>query len=126
MSEKPAPATSGGSRNFHAGQSAEAQVARQYERTGHRILARRWRGPLGEIDLVTERDGEIVFVEVKSSSSQARAASALTKRQIDRLLRSGEHYVGSLPRGALTPMRFDVALVDRHGQVEILQNALMP
>ncbi|MBY6201353.1 YraN family protein [Maritalea mobilis] len=114
-----------GQRNFHAGQAAEEQVARRYERDGHRILSRRWRGPLGEIDLIAEKDGETVFVEVKSAADFSKAAQSLTRRQIDRLLRSAEHYIGALPTGSLTPMRFDVALVDRSGRMEILPNALM-
>jgi putative endonuclease len=114
-----------GQRNFLAGQAAEEQVARHYERDGHRVVSRRWRGPLGEIDLIMEKNEEIVFVEVKSSSSFARAAEALTRRQIGRLLRSAEHFLGTQPKGSLTPMRFDVTLVDGRGCIEILPNALM-
>ncbi|MGP1355880.1 YraN family protein [Roseicyclus sp.] len=113
-----------GQRNYHAGLSAEEQVARSYERDGHRVRSRRWKGHAGEIDLVLEKAGEIVFVEVKASSTHARAAESLTQRQIGRLLRSAEDYIGRLPRGALTPMRFDVALVDGSGRLDILHNAL--
>jgi putative endonuclease len=113
-----------GSRNFHAGAAAEAQVARSYERSGHSLRARRWRGAAGEIDLVLEKAGEIVFVEVKSSATHASAAQALTRRQVRRLLQSAEDYLGRMPRGSLTPMRFDVALVDRQGRLDIIPNAL--
>jgi len=85
---------------------------------------RRWRGGAGEIDLVMEKDGEIVFVEVKASRSHAQAAAALGQRQIARLLRSAEAYIGGLSTGLLTPMRFDVALVDRAGQIDVIPNAL--
>jgi putative endonuclease len=118
------PRTHRGSRNHHAGQAAEEQVARAYEATGHRVRARRWRGGVGEIDLVLEKDGEIVFVEVKASKSHAEAACSVTPRQISRLLRSAEAYLGQLATGALTPMRFDVALVDRVGRLDIIPNAL--
>ncbi len=113
-----------GQRNYHAGHAAEEQVARIYERSGHTVRSRRWRGGAGEIDLVLEKSGEIVFVEVKSSSTHARAAQSLTQRQLGRLLRSAEAYLGQLPDGALTPMRFDVALVDRAGRLDIIPNAL--
>lgn len=112
------------SRNHHAGAAAEEQVARAYEATGHRVRARRWRGGVGEIDLVLEKDGEIIFVEVKASKSHAAAAWSVTPRQISRLLQSAEAYLGQVATGALTPMRFDVALVDRVGRLDIIPNAL--
>ena len=42
--------------SYHAGVAAEEAVARQYERAGLHIAARRWRGKGGEIDLIA-RDG---------------------------------------------------------------------
>lgn len=95
-----------------------------YLDNGHRLIARRWRGPAGEIDLVMEKDGDVIFVEVKASSTHARAAAALSQRQIGRLLRSAEHCLGSFPRGLATPMRFDVALVDGQGRFDVIVNAL--
>lgn len=123
-SARPSARTHRARRNHHAGSAAEDQVARAYEATGHRVRARRWRGGMGEIDLVLEKDGEIVFVEVKASKTHAAAARAVGPRQIERLLQSAEAYIGRLATGSLTPMRFDVALVDRVGQLDIIPNAL--
>jgi putative endonuclease len=78
----------------------------------------------GEIDLVLENGEEIVFVEVKASRTHARAAASIGRRQIDRLLQSAEAYIGRLPTGLSTPMRFDVALVDGRGHVDVIENAL--
>lgn len=114
-----------GQTNFCKGTAAEDQVERRYLRSGHRLRNRRWRGAAGEIDLVLEKGDEIIFVEVKASRSHAEAAGALRPGQIGRLLRSAEAYIGQLPRGLLTPMRFDVALVDRIGRVDVIENALM-
>lgn len=97
---------------------------RAYLDHGHRLIARRWTGPAGEIDLVMEKDGEVIFVEVKASRTHARAAQALSQRQIARLLRSAEHCLGSFPKGLATPMRFDVALVDGQGKLDVIVNAL--
>lgn len=113
-----------GSRNHHAGAAAEDQVARAYEASGHRLRDRRWRKGGGEIDLVLEKDGEIVFVEVKASKTHEAAAHAMGPRQITRLLKSAEAYIGQLATGSCTPMRFDVALVDRVGRLDIIPNAL--
>ena len=114
----------GGQISYLAGAAAEEQVMRAYVRDGHEVVARRWRGPAGEIDLVLQKDGEVIFVEVKKSRSFARAAELLSARQIARLLRSAEHCLGRFPKGALTPMRFDVALVDGGGRMEVIRNAL--
>lgn len=110
----------------HAGGlSAEAQVERHYARRGARCVARRWRGEAGEIDLIFALGEDIVFVEVKASRTHARAAEHLGPRQAARLMASAEAYLGTLPRGTLTPMRIDVALVDGQGRIEIVENALM-
>jgi putative endonuclease len=106
------------------GHAAEARVLQAYQASGHRLVCRRWRGPGGEIDLVFEKDGEVVFVEVKSSTSFAAAAAHLTRRQIARLMASAEAALGFFPKGSLTPMRFDVALVDGVGRIDVIPNAL--
>jgi putative endonuclease len=107
------------------GIAAEAQVEQAYLRRGARCLERRWRGEGGEIDLIFSLGEDVVFVEVKASRTHAQAAGHLTPRQSARLMASAEAYLGSLPRGALTPMRIDVALVDDQGRIEIVENALM-
>ena len=113
-----------GQTNYRFGQAAEGQVEGAYLKTGYRLRNRRWRGGAGEIDLVMEKGEEIVFVEVKASRTHDRAAASLSRRQIDRLLKSAEVYIGQLPCGLSTPMRFDVALVDGRGRVDVIENAL--
>jgi len=109
-----------------AGVAAEDAVARAYAARDARERERRWRGGGGEIDLVmTGARGEIVFVEVKHAATHAAAAAALGPAQKARLFTAAEAYLASLPTGADTPCRFDAALVDRAGRVEIIENALM-
>lgn len=112
-----------GAVSHYAGDAAEQRVAQDYERRGHAIAARRWRGAAGEIDLIV-RDGEtVVFVEVKSSRTRAQAAAALSARQMARLCASAEEFLAGEPAGGLTEMRFDVALLDASGGLEIIENA---
>lgn len=113
-----------GLKSYLAGKAAEDAVLAAYTARGHRLLCRRWRGAAGEIDLVLEKAGEIIFVEVKSSRSFAQAVAHLSRRQIARLLTSAEVALGFFGKGSLTPMRFDVALVDRIGRIEVIPNAL--
>lgn len=111
-----------GRQNYLSGLSAEDSVALHYTASGAEILARRWRGRSGEVDLVLSEGDEIVFVEVKKSQSLASAAERLNERQIARVMSSAEEFVASLPVGSLTPIRIDAALVDGAGAVEIIPN----
>lgn len=108
---------------FHAGMAAEASVAQDYERRGFTIASRRWRGRSGEVDLIL-RDGQgLIFVEVKQSRSFDRAAHRITPRQMQRICSCAEEFVAGEPLGSLTDVRFDVALVNGHGEMRIIENA---
>ena len=110
--------------NYHAGLAAETRVADDYMRRAHSIPARRWRGSQGEIDIVAEaEDGSVVFVEVKKSRSFAAAAERLTRRQMDRIYSAASEYLALCPKGQMTEARFDVALVNGKGQMQIIENA---
>lgn len=113
-----------GSVSYHAGLSAEDSVARHYGRGGLRVVARRWRGRGGEIDVIVQDRDETVFVEVKKSSSHAAAALRLSDRQVRRLFDCAGEYMGTLPDGLNSQVRFDVALVDATGRIEVIENAL--
>ncbi len=114
-----------GQTGYQAGLAAEEIVAGDYGRRQHRLAARRWRGQSGEIDLIM-RDGEtVVFVEVKKSKTFARAASRLGRRQMDRLCGAAAEFLAGEPRGQLTDIRFDLAMVDGYGAVKVIENAFM-
>lgn len=111
--------------NYHAGLAAEDAVARDYARRGRPVARRRWRGQGGEIDLILREGNGLIFVEVKKSSSHARAADRLTARQMARLTAAAAEFLGTQAEGQLTDIRFDLATVDRAGTVRILENAFM-
>ncbi len=112
-----------GSVSYHAGQAAELSVATDYERRGYTIAHRRWRGAGGEIDLIARNTDGIVFIEVKKSASFASAAARISPRQIKRICASAAQFLEHEPDGQLTNVRFDAALVDGTGAVEIIENA---
>lgn len=116
-----------GAVNYHAGLAAEACVERHYTKAGLRLADSRWRGTHGELDLVLhdadDQAGGLVFVEVKKSKTFHRAAESLSLAQIGRICVTAEEYLGTQPRGALTPARFDLAVVDATGAVRTIENA---
>ncbi|MEM7521867.1 MAG: YraN family protein [Pseudomonadota bacterium] len=108
---------------FHAGAAAEYRIAQDYVRRGYDVAATRWRGAAGEIDLILRDGPRLVFVEVKQSRTLAQAAASLSRRQMQRIARSAQAFVADEPSGSLTDMRIDVALLDRAGDVQIIENA---
>lgn len=106
-----------------SGAAAEGIVERHYTDSGATVLARRWRGQQGEIDLVLRDDSGLVFVEVKAAAGFDRAIASLRPVQMARICGAAEEFAGTQPDGLLSCMRFDLAAVDGHGQVKVLENA---
>ena len=113
-----------GLQSYRAGLHAEEAVERLYNRSGRTICARRWRGISGEIDLIARDGAEVIFIEVKQSRSFDAAAWHVSSRQMARIHASAEDFIGREPRGLLTPCRFDVALVDGQGRIEVIENVM--
>src|SRR5437868_11186706 len=75
---------------FRFGISAESRAAAFLIAKGYRILARRWRSPAGEIDIVARRRGLLIFVEVKARERLDDAAEAVILRQQRRIIAAAE------------------------------------
>jgi putative endonuclease len=112
-----------GKRNHLAGHAAEAAVARHYEDRGVSISVRNWRGTGGEIDLIGRDGDQVVVVEVKHSKTHDLAASHVSRAQVARIFQTVEEFLGGEPRGLLTDVRIDLALVDGLGRIEVIENA---
>src|SRR5919204_6226885 len=78
---------------------------------GWRIVARGWRCPSGEIDILARRGKVLAVVEVKSRGEIEAAASALAPRQRRRIARAAEAFLLSRPDLASLDLRFDLMLV---------------
>src|ERR1700731_1087620 len=91
---------------FRFGLSAESRAAPFLIAKGFRILARRFRSPLGEIDIVARRRGALVFVEVKARDSFDAAAEAIGRRQQNRIAAAARAWLAAHPQDAQRYMRF--------------------
>ncbi|MDR5710206.1 MAG: YraN family protein [Armatimonadota bacterium] len=111
------------------GSGAEEVAADLLRRTGYRILDRNVRFRFGELDLVCEREGIVVFVEVKARFGDARGhpLEAVTLHKQRRLARLALAYLQRKGLGD-RPCRFDVVAVHlgpqgRPVRAEVLQDA---
>ncbi len=95
------------------GKRGEALARQELEKAGYKILAQNWRTRFGEIDLVAEREGMVVFVEVKARTSHdfGRPEESVTRRKRRKLIQTAQAYLQSTGR-AQVPWRIDVIAVD--------------
>lgn len=91
----------------------EELAVEELARRGYAILERRYRTASGEIDIVAEDAGTLVFVEVKArvSAEFGTAAEAVTRRKQQRLVRMAREYL-TRNRIGDRPCRFDVVAID--------------
>ncbi len=96
---------------FQLGLSAESRAAAWLVARGFRILARRWKSPVGEIDIVARRRALLVFVEVKARHDLDEAAWSVTPRQQQRIAAAAEAWLATYGSDGFRDIRFDVILV---------------
>lgn len=78
----------------------------------YRIIGRRIKTPVGEIDLVAiSPRGPICFIEVKARRTEREAAEAVTARQRERIARAAELYLRAHPALRHKAVRFDIMLI---------------
>jgi len=78
---------------------------------GYRIVDRRSKTKVGEIDLVALRGRRLAFVEVKTRRTRDEASLALTAPQAARILRASEAWMSKHPRYRACAPAFDLIAV---------------
>jgi len=90
---------------------------------GYRILAMRYKTPVGEIDIVAKRGGVVVFVEVKQRAGLQAAAEAIHAQNQQRVRRAAELYLQKYPRYTGCNVRFDAVMLAPYQWPRHLENA---
>lgn len=107
-----------------AGARAEELCAELLRKAGLRVLARNWRCRHGEIDLVAEEGGTLVFAEVRYRRNEryGGAAESVTMAKQARLVAAARLYLMRRPE---TDCRFDVLLLDslEASRIQWIRNA---
>jgi putative endonuclease len=91
---------------------------------GYTLLDRNWRCAQGEIDLIAARDGDIVFVEVKtrSGTGYGHPFEAITVRKLARLRRLAGTWCRQSGRRA-RHIRIDaIAVINRPGREPLVEH----
>lgn len=111
----PAPSHSARSKRYRKGLRAEGLAAWHLRLRGWRIVAQRFKTPLGEIDLVARRGRTLAFIEVKARASTAQAAEAIHVQNQQRVVRAAQWFLSAHPKYAESAIRFDACLVPWYG-----------
>jgi len=93
------------------GRTAELLCLWHLRLRGYRVVARRFRVPVGEIDLIVRRGRVLAAIEVKARADFDSAGTAVLGRQRRRIARALEHFLRTRPDLAHLDPRFDVMLV---------------
>lgn len=110
------------------GRNAEAQARRFLEARGLKTLAANFRTRWGEIDLVMEHAGCVVFVEVRArvNNNFGGAAASVTRTKQERLIRAASQFLEQYRLGH-RPARFDIVAIDGAApSTEWLMDAFRP
>jgi len=93
------------------GRRAERAAVWLLRLKGYRILARRFRVPVGEIDIVARRGHTVAFIEVKARASEGAALESVTPRQQRRIGRAALVFLQQHPAYDDFDLRFDLIAV---------------
>ncbi|QQG36953.1 MAG: YraN family protein [Micavibrio aeruginosavorus] len=108
---------------YRDGLRAEAISVFLLRLKGYRILARRYKTPVGEIDIIARRGCVLAFIEVKSRATLAEALSCLTPAMQGRIINAARHFIAAYPDYGDYDMRFDLMALGRGFTVRHLDNA---
>ena len=114
--------------NIPLGQQGEALACRYLSRQGYRVIARNYRTRLGEIDIIAEEQGTLVFVEVKTRRGHqcGHPFEAVTPAKCRQISKAALQYLAETGREGQAA-RFDVVAISFGGEappvVELAKNA---
>ena len=110
------------------GINGESLATEFLRKRGYRILERNYRTPRGEMDIVAEEGGALVFVEVKARRGNQFGGPhcAVGWRKQQQLIRVASHYMAR-HRVENRDCRFDIVLISesplREKQIDLIRNA---
>lgn len=107
------------------GLDAETQVHDFLQQQGLKPLARNVHSPRGEIDLIMDDDGTVVFIEVRlrNRSDFGSGAESVTRSKQQKLIATALYFLQQNKRLEKCPARFDVVSVNNQSNMDWIKNA---
>ncbi len=109
-------------KTYDRGVKAERLAALWLQVKGYKILARRYKTSVGEIDLIIKKNNLIAFVEVKARATNDQALESLTFKMRQRIERAAAYYISHNKCDGFD-MRFDLVTVTPPFFMQHLDNA---
>ncbi len=111
------------------GRKGEEAAVAFLKKKEYRIVERNWYFSGYEIDIISEDEEFIVFIEVKTrtSSEWGNPGDAVDERRMRRMIRAASHYLKI--KRIDKPARFDIITVlgnERHFELEHIEDAFLP
>jgi putative endonuclease len=110
-------------RAYRRGLFAETVAALLLRLKGHRVVAQRYKTPVGEIDLVALKGKRLAFIEVKRRKTKEDAAWTLPAKQRRRIVRAAQYWLAGHPDFAGHDIAFDVILAAPFALPRYITNA---
>ncbi|MBT9372186.1 YraN family protein [Rhizobium sp. CSW-27] len=95
------------------GRFAEIVAALYLSLRGYRILALRYRTPVGEIDIIARRRDLVAFVEVKARRDVRDALDAVGPAAQHRIRSAGDCWLARQKDAHLLSLRYDIVAVQK-------------
>jgi putative endonuclease len=108
---------------YRSGVLAESLTALLLRLKGYAVVARRYKTPVGEIDLVAVKCKRLAFVEVKRRKSTDDAAWTVPAKQRRRIIRAAQYWLAGHPDHAGHEIGFDVVLAAPWSLPRYIENA---
>jgi len=90
---------------------------------GYSLLARRYRNPFGEIDIIAAQRNVVAFIEVKARADASTALLSVTAIKQQRLLQAASAFIAAHKKYATHGLRFDVMMVTSPWNITHLKDA---
>ena len=106
-----------------AGRMAEVLALWSLRLKGWRLVAHRYKSPVGEVDLIMRRKDVTAFIEVKARRTLDGAIQSVTPRQARRISAAARHFMAADRTAALQSCRFDIVAVSPYHWPRHIENA---